>query len=99
MKYLRCQSKLKALLQFLASATAPAWLLFGVVGLCIGIIVWFALYSNGMMNFLLIHNFGKHIPSVSMINFAAVPGDLMGAFQLISYSSTADAVFKALGVE
>ena len=39
------------------------------------------------------------IPSVSMIDFAAVPADLMGAFPLIPYSSAEDAVFKALGVE
>ena len=39
------------------------------------------------------------IPSVSMIDFASVPADLMGAFQLIPYSSAEDAVFKALGVE
>ena len=39
------------------------------------------------------------IPSVSMIDFVAVPADLMGAFQLIPYSSAEDAVFKALGVE
>lgn len=39
------------------------------------------------------------IPSVSMIDFAMVPADLMGAFQLIPYSSAEDAVFKALGVE
>ena len=39
------------------------------------------------------------IPSVSMIDFAAVPADLMGAFQLIPYSSAENAVFKALGVE
>ena len=39
------------------------------------------------------------IPSVSMIDFAAVPADLIGAFQLIPYSSAEDAVFKALGVE
>lgn len=39
------------------------------------------------------------ILSVSMIDFAAVPADLMGAFQLIPYSSAEDAVFKALGVE
>ena len=39
------------------------------------------------------------IPSVSMIDFAAVPAELMGAFQLIPYSSAEDAVFKALGVE
>ena len=39
------------------------------------------------------------IPSTSMIDFINVPGDLMGAFQLIPYSSAEDAVFKALGVE
>ena len=39
------------------------------------------------------------IPSVSMMDFASVPADLMGAFQLIPYSSAEDAVFKALGVE
>lgn len=39
------------------------------------------------------------IPSVSMIDFAMVPADLMGAFQLIPYSNAEDAVFKALGVE
>ncbi len=39
------------------------------------------------------------IPSTSMIDFANVPADLMGAFQLIPYSSAEDAVFKALGVE
>ena len=39
------------------------------------------------------------IPSVSMMDFATVPADLMGAFQLISYNSAEDAVFKALGVE
>ena len=39
------------------------------------------------------------IPSVSMIDFATVPAELMGAFQLIPYSSAEDAVFKALGVE
>lgn len=39
------------------------------------------------------------IPSVSMMDFATVPADLMGAFQLIPYSSAEDAVFKALGVE
>ena len=39
------------------------------------------------------------IPSVSMIDFATVPADLMGAFQLIPYSSAEDAVFKALGVD
>lgn len=39
------------------------------------------------------------IPSISMVDFATVPSDLMGAFQLIPYSSAEDAVFKALGVE
>ena len=39
------------------------------------------------------------IPSVSMVDFATVPADLMIAFQLIPYSSAEDAVFKALGVE
>ena len=39
------------------------------------------------------------IPSVSMLDFATIPADLMGAFQLIPYSSAEDAVFKALGVE
>lgn len=33
------------------------------------------------------------------MDFAIVPVDLMGAFQLIPYSSAEDAVFKALGVE
>ena len=39
------------------------------------------------------------IPAVSMVDFASVPADLMGAFQLIPYSSAEDAVFKALGVD
>lgn len=39
------------------------------------------------------------IPSISMVDFVSVPADLMGAFQLIPYSSAEDAVFKALGVE
>ena len=39
------------------------------------------------------------IPSISMMDFATVPADLMGAFQLIPYSSAEDAVFKALGVD
>ena len=39
------------------------------------------------------------IPAVSMIDFTTVPAELMGAFQLIPYSSAEDAVFKALGVE
>ena len=34
-----------------------------------------------------------------MIDFVTVPADLIGAFQLIPYNSTEDAVFKALGVE
>ena len=39
------------------------------------------------------------IPSVSMVDFASVPAELMGAFQLIPYSSAEDAVYKALGVD
>lgn len=39
------------------------------------------------------------IPATSMVDFATVPPDLMSAFQLISYQSAEDAVFKALGVE
>ncbi|NLZ37742.1 MAG: ATP-dependent Lon protease, partial [Clostridiales bacterium] len=39
------------------------------------------------------------LPATSMIDFATVPSDLMGAFQLIPYQSAEDAVFKALGVE
>ena len=39
------------------------------------------------------------IPSISMMDFASVPADLMGAFQLIPYSSAEDAVYKALGVD
>ena len=39
------------------------------------------------------------LPSTSMLDFATVPADLMGSFQLIPYSSAEDAVFKALGVE
>lgn len=39
------------------------------------------------------------IPATSMADFAAVPPDLMSAFQLIPYQSAEDAVFKALGVE
>ena len=39
------------------------------------------------------------IPSASMMDFATVPAYLMGAFQLIPYSSVEDTVFKALGVE
>lgn len=39
------------------------------------------------------------IPATSMVDFAAVPPDLMSAFQLIPYQSAEDAVFKALGVE
>ena len=39
------------------------------------------------------------IPSISFVDFATVPPDLMSAFQLIPYQSAEDAVFKALGVE
>ena len=39
------------------------------------------------------------IPAISMVDFASVPADLMGAFQLIPYASAEDAVFKALGVD
>ncbi len=39
------------------------------------------------------------LPSTSMLDFATVPADLMGSFQLIPYRSAEDAVFKALGVE
>ena len=39
------------------------------------------------------------IPSTSFVDFATVPPELMSAFQLISYQSAEDAVFKALGVE
>lgn len=39
------------------------------------------------------------IPAISMADFATVPSDLMGSFQLIPYSSAEDAVFKALGVD
>ena len=39
------------------------------------------------------------IPATSMVDFAAVPPDLMSAFQLIPYQSAEDAVFKVLGVE
>ena len=39
------------------------------------------------------------IPATSMVDFATVPAELMGAFQLIPYQSVEDAVFKALGVE
>ena len=39
------------------------------------------------------------LPATSMIDFATVPADLMGAFQLIPYQSAEDAVFKALGVD
>lgn len=39
------------------------------------------------------------ILTVSMMDFATVPADLMSAFQLIPYQSAKDTVFKALGVE
>ena len=39
------------------------------------------------------------LPSTSFNDFAAVPPELMSAFQLIPYQSVEDAVFKALGVE
>ena len=39
------------------------------------------------------------IPSISFVDFATVPPDLMSAFQLIPYQSAEDAVFKSLGVE
>jgi ATP-dependent Lon protease len=39
------------------------------------------------------------LPAPSMMDFAAVPPDLMAAFQLIPFQSAEDAVFKALGVE
>lgn len=39
------------------------------------------------------------LTATSMIDFATVPADLMGAFQLIPYQSAEDAVFRALGVE
>lgn len=39
------------------------------------------------------------LPSTSFVDFATVPADLMGAFQLIPYTSAEDAVYKALGVE
>ena len=39
------------------------------------------------------------LPSISFMDFATVPPELMSAFQLIPYQSAEDAVFKALGVE
>ena len=39
------------------------------------------------------------LPSMSFVDFATVPADLMSAFQLIPYTSAEDAVYKALGVE
>lgn len=39
------------------------------------------------------------LPITSAADLAAVPADLIGAFQLIFYSSAEDAVSKALGVE
>jgi ATP-dependent Lon protease len=38
------------------------------------------------------------IPAISMVDFVTVPSDLMSAFQLISYQSAEDAVFKALAL-
>lgn len=38
------------------------------------------------------------IPAISMVDFVTVPPDLMSAFQLISYQSAEDAVFKALAL-
>lgn len=37
------------------------------------------------------------IPATSMVDFATVPVELMSAFQLISYQSVEDAVYKAWG--
>ena len=34
-----------------------------------------------------------------MIDFATVPANLMGVFQLIPYSGAEGAVFKCLGIE
>ncbi|MEG2265079.1 MAG: S16 family serine protease, partial [Acinetobacter sp.] len=39
------------------------------------------------------------LPSLSFVDFATVPAELMSAFQLIPYQSAEDAVFKALGVD
>ncbi len=39
------------------------------------------------------------LPMPSAMDLATVPGDLVGAFSLIFYSSPEEAVFKALGVE
>lgn len=39
------------------------------------------------------------LPITSAADLGTVPADLIGAFQLIFYSSAEDAVFKALGVE
>ena len=39
------------------------------------------------------------LPITSAAELAAVPGDLIGSFNLIFYGSAEDAVFKALGVE
>ena len=39
------------------------------------------------------------LPQTSFTDFATVLPELMSAFQLISYQSAEDAVFKALGVE
>ena len=39
------------------------------------------------------------IPAVSMVDYGTIPADLMTAFQIISYSSAEDAVFKTFWVE
>lgn len=39
------------------------------------------------------------LPMTSAMDLGSVPGDLVGAFSLIFYSSPEEAVFKALGVE
>ncbi|MCB5955570.1 protease Lon-related BREX system protein BrxL [Enterococcus sp. CWB-B31] len=39
------------------------------------------------------------IPMASMIDLGAVPGDLMGAFDLLPYSDARSAIYKALGVD
>lgn len=39
------------------------------------------------------------LPITSAVDLGSVPADLVGAFSLIFYSSPAEAVFKALGVE
>ena len=39
------------------------------------------------------------LPIISAADMGTVPPELMGAFNIIFYSSAEDAVFKALGVE